>query len=1056
MCEPTKGKKSRLNWSEFKETIRTLYIDENLPLRGPGGVIEVMKNGYNFSASNSQYQKHLRDWGFRKYQKGEDLKKLARKCLKRQREGKPDPIILMNGKLVPKEKMRRILSVYGFTTTLESFGQESNPPTPSGFEILSPQSEPGFLVNLPYLSILQFQDQLDMIIKPAMISERTLENLSFFIKQGYYSLANTTTTTIIDSLVPNEILTRYVLESGYDLSNAIANGISGIKQLSWAGPTIDSFVEKLFPLAIKSCDLLVVKRLLQLYGYPHDVYFKYGAYGRSMLFTPLQLSCLYRDRELTQILIKAGANTTLENGLLVLAILGEDGFDEYLWREKYRHVDIDFIRILVQAGADVNSAFGSQFQRGREYTATAVLMGHNSPLTAASLLHHIDLVDYLVSQHADVHFRPNCTSSALSNCIRIDYHAFDKLKFANEPLVEFEDEALEISRILIAADADPNASIHYRGRSCTVLEIAMRKELLRLASFLISAGAKGTESSLRKSKKRVPLPKDVIQSFIKNVSDNSFDEVAALLQPSTDLASAEELPWGATYRGNITLPDYPIDRNVPVKGCNALMKAIETCAHDGHFEILSRLFDVDFSYRTVVIQNLGSALYYAVSREQVDIVDMLLFVGTDLEVKTELGQTALIAAINAKNTTLFQKLMDAGAAVDLDFHCNNDHASPSSILVAAVEWGEYTVISTLIEAGADVNALGSKRFYSGKDLSYDKCCDCTTPLGAALQRKDSIMVKYLVEAGASVNNPPDCFGVSSPLSEAIEWGDIDIVRYLLNQGSDTSDHDALQKAIRVKNTEPIELLLKAGADPNTTVRLREYCSYQYRCEKRTLLLLAICKNPPAVKIFLEAGAEINTLGPGIKYAPLQLAAQCGGLDTVQTLLDYGADPNSTASRGAKSTALQIASRKGNIQIVRLLLERGADVNAAPALRYGATALQFASIMGFLGIAQILIKKGADVNALPAPFEGRTALEGAAEHGRLDILQLLFNAGAQTTTIFEVYYERALQRATKNGHNVVKRLLESYHQSNLQTTEDVSNSELMDVADMLALNGWNRS
>ncbi len=102
------------------------------------------------------------------------------------------------------------------------------------------------------------------------------------------------------------------------------------------------------------------------------------------------------------------------------------------------------------------------------------------------------------------------------------------------------------------------------------------------------------------------------------------------------------------------------------------------------------------------------------------------------------------------------------------------------------------------------------------------------------------------------------------------------------------------------------------------------------------------------------------------------------------------------------------------------------MNYPPAQDSGATALQFAAIGGYLGIMYTLWENGADVNAAPAAKNGRTALEGAAEHGKIDIVQLLLNAGADVCGSGQEQYERALRRASENGHHAIRRLLEEYH------------------------------
>ncbi|RYP49053.1 hypothetical protein DL769_011128 [Monosporascus sp. CRB-8-3] len=61
-------------WDRYKNEIYTLYIPKNLPLEGPHGVIEVMRQRFGFDASKTQYEYRLKKWGFRKYIKGTQSK----------------------------------------------------------------------------------------------------------------------------------------------------------------------------------------------------------------------------------------------------------------------------------------------------------------------------------------------------------------------------------------------------------------------------------------------------------------------------------------------------------------------------------------------------------------------------------------------------------------------------------------------------------------------------------------------------------------------------------------------------------------------------------------------------------------------------------------------------------------------------------------------------------------------------------------------------------------------------------------------------------------------
>jgi ankyrin repeat protein len=79
-------------------------------------------------------------------------------------------------------------------------------------------------------------------------------------------------------------------------------------------------------------------------------------------------------------------------------------------------------------------------------------------------------------------------------------------------------------------------------------------------------------------------------------------------------------------------------------------------------------------------------------------------------------------------------------------------------------------------------------------------------------------------------------------------------------------------------------------------------------------------------------------------------------DTVNLLLDHGADVNATANDG--STALMLAASCGANDIVRALLSKGAYVTGKFTTN-GKTALMLAKEKGYTEIAELLREAGAE-------------------------------------------------------------------------------------------------
>ncbi|XP_065599065.1 ankyrin repeat domain-containing protein 54 isoform X1 [Cyrtonyx montezumae] len=111
---------------------------------------------------------------------------------------------------------------------------------------------------------------------------------------------------------------------------------------------------------------------------------------------------------------------------------------------------------------------------------------------------------------------------------------------------------------------------------------------------------------------------------------------------------------------------------------------------------------------------------------------------------------------------------------------------------------------------------------------------------------------------------------------------------------------------------------------------------------------------------------------------LREAANGNDLDTVQQLLEDGADPCAADDKGR--TALHFASCNGNDHIVQLLLDHGADPNQRDGL--GNTPLHLAACTNHVPVITMLLRGGARVDALDRA--GRTPLHLAKS--KLNILQ----------------------------------------------------------------------
>lgn len=819
--------------------------------------------------------------------------------------------------------------------------------------------------------------------------------------------------------------------------------------LSVNGPTVEALAEQLFYLAIEMDDATTVKTLLDSGLDPHE--FRITTRFGSQV-TPFQRACQLKSLGLVRVLLDAGADVNdfspASQPPLVYAITNRDRIDETMY-----HVNIELVRILLNAGADVNPDV------------------YQSPLWIAARNANVELVSLLIAAGADPKEPDYSDGSPLMDALKSGGHITD---------------INSIARQLLQAGVDVNAcGTNFLEKDNSALKQALHLNSTELVQILLDAGARITEAvqldamawvnldtvklllryGARITRKAIEAAagygeSEVFWFLLDLVEDNIKEEsrcaalIAAIEHDKQDLINA----LSAT--------------GVELRGYQNLVAAIRSAVERGDLPALKLLLNDESPYRALAVDSLEDSLVYAVHSGQRDVIDLLLTAGADLSARSfDSKSTPLKEAIVKRDAELAQKLLAGGAAVN-GLPCDEISAEnlvfSTSILPAAVSWGDYSCIRPILDAGVDVNAPDS--------------ITRKTALTVAVEKADFLTTQLLVENGADVNALAASSMGYPALAAAVRNGDMNMVHYLLTFGADVDEQvliaavsksqdlmqmllttrltrsrrypqgfgcRALQHAIASSNAGMIQLLLSNGIDPNTIVRghYSRYNTSDINTEDDlhegesaygdSALGFAIRSDKSddlwVITMLLRGGANPNGLVSEIDSCKSALTAAIDqhSLQIVKKLLKAGADVNMRITGRMSQTPLQRAALLGTLDIAVLLLAHGADVNASPWQRYGATALQFAAIKGYLGIASVLVEKGADVNAARALVRGRTALEGAAEHGRIDMLQFLLNAGAQIIGSGSVQYERARKFASQNGHIAARRLLERNHSQQLE-------------------------
>ncbi|RPH61156.1 MAG: ankyrin repeat domain-containing protein [Acidobacteria bacterium] len=398
-----------------------------------------------------------------------------------------------------------------------------------------------------------------------------------------------------------------------------------------------------------------------------------------------------------------------------------------------------------------------------------------------------------------------------------------------------------------------------------------------------------------------------------------------------------------------------------------------------------------------------TALHWAVHQNDLDLAERLLRAGANVNAKNDYGATPMSEAAIVGNGALMERLLKAGADVEspnadgqtaLMIVARAGHIDAARVLlrhgakVNAVEhWRGQTalmwaaaqsqpsMVKELIARGADVNARSTvnnwQRQVTAEPRAIYRPAGGWTPLLYAAREGCVECARSLVEAGADLNLA-DPEGIS-PLLMAVINTRFDLAASLIKLGANPNKWDfwgrtPLYAAVDL-NTIPrggrpdrpsldettslqiIEMLLEAGANPNTQLKLAppfrnigndRGLDGMLTTGATPLLRAAKALDAPAIRVLLAKGANLslaNTRG----MTPLMAAAGLGSVD---------AD-----TRGIYTTE-DVQQR--SIESLTLLLGAGGDIKAKDSR--GLTPLHEAARWGWNDVVKFLVANGANLDA----------------------------------------------------------------------------------------------
>jgi ankyrin repeat protein len=302
----------------------------------------------------------------------------------------------------------------------------------------------------------------------------------------------------------------------------------------------------------------------------------------------------------------------------------------------------------------------------------------------------------------------------------------------------------------------------------------------------------------------------------------------------------------------------------------------------------------------------STALHWAADREDLEMMQMLVRAGANVNAKTRLGDiTPLLMAAKSGNSAVVDLLVKAGA----DTKAVSTTGTTPLMLAAAS--GNADAVRILLNAGVPVNA---KDLYQGQTALM---------FAAALNRAD--VIKVLLERGAEINAVslvPDPVKKNPP------------ARANAQRSAQTQPAQPTQEG----EAPPPPQNARGGARGGGVLALGGMTALQFAARDG---------QANAVRSLVEAGADINVPTASDRMSTLTIAVMNGHYDIAKYLLDHGADPIPVSAAGISALYMLVDAqwaakvwyppptmeqeKTSYLDLMAAMLDRGAD----PNVRLGA-------------------------------------------------------------------------------------------------------------------------